>query len=78
MDPMFEDGQELVDAFFKLFRANTPRSNKLINDGFYVSAKVKRDIQLSEMQNKCTFEGEVRDFYWNNLGDGIYKVYMEA
>jgi hypothetical protein len=45
--------------------------------GFYTSSKVRK-ILMIEHQNTLARKGTIREFSWENMGSGVYRVFMEV
>ena len=47
-----------------------------VKKGFYTSSSVRKRIMI-EHQNCLARKGTIRDFSWENMGSGVYRVFME-
>jgi hypothetical protein len=65
---------EAVLNVLKLFRT---MSSLEARKGFYTSSKVRK-ILMIEHQNTLARKGTIREFSWENMGSGVYRVFMEV
>ena len=65
----------MKDVLYVLDQFRKMRGEDL-KKGFYTSSKVRK-ILMIEHQNSLIRKGTVREFSWESMGSGVYRVFMD-
>lgn len=66
---MTEDAKYFLSLLVKM-------PDREVFKGWYTTAKVRRDIMTGDEQNRIIRKGKVVEIQWENLGGGVYRIFL--